>query len=85
MLVNTGPCLKHSPIIAFRFEVEVKFSIPNIIVEPTLDVAQTAIADVAKGILDANKSKWVFIIPLRKKFEMVYLELSCIWLVGLFM
>jgi len=41
----------------FRFEVEVQFSIPNIIVDPTLDVAQTAIQDVANALLEANRSK----------------------------
>ncbi|WAR07684.1 DYHG-like protein [Mya arenaria] len=35
--------------------VEVKFSIPTIIVEPTLDVSQTAVADVAKSVLEANR------------------------------
>ncbi|XP_052807484.1 dynein axonemal heavy chain 5-like isoform X7 [Mya arenaria] len=38
-----------------QFEVEVKFSIPTIIVEPTLDVSQTAVADVAKSVLEANR------------------------------
>lgn len=38
-----------------RFEVEVKFSIPTIVVEPPLDISQTAIADVAKAILEANR------------------------------
>ncbi|KAL5009692.1 hypothetical protein ScPMuIL_011997 [Solemya velum] len=39
-----------------QFEVEVKFSIPVIIVEPTLDISQTAVTQVAKAILDANKN-----------------------------
>ena len=38
--------------------MEVKFSIPTIIVEPTLDVAQNAIGDVALAILDANRSMY---------------------------
>ncbi|XP_055889445.1 dynein axonemal heavy chain 8-like isoform X4 [Biomphalaria glabrata] len=37
-----------------QFEVEVKFSIPNIIVEPTLDIVQKAITDAANAILEAN-------------------------------
>ncbi|GFN75495.1 dynein beta chain, ciliary [Plakobranchus ocellatus] len=37
-----------------QFEVSVKFSVPNIIVEPTLDVVQKAITDMSNAILEAN-------------------------------
>ncbi|XP_076466964.1 uncharacterized protein LOC143298129 [Babylonia areolata] len=37
-----------------QFEIQVKFSIPNIIVEPTLDVCQKVIVDVTNAILEAN-------------------------------
>ena len=46
--------------------MEVKFNIPTIIVEPTLDVAQHAIADVSRGILDANKSKNIYFVKFVK-------------------
>ncbi|CAL1527205.1 unnamed protein product [Lymnaea stagnalis] len=43
-----------------QFLVNVKFAIPNIIVEPTLDVVQKAIIDTASAILDANNEiSWV--------------------------
>ncbi|OWF37572.1 Dynein heavy chain 5, axonemal [Mizuhopecten yessoensis] len=43
-----------------QFEVEVHFMIPNIIVEPTLDIAQTAIQDVANAVLEANRNvSWI--------------------------
>ncbi|XP_041355189.1 dynein gamma chain, flagellar outer arm-like isoform X3 [Gigantopelta aegis] len=38
-----------------QFEIMVKFSIPNIIVEPTLNVVQIAVSDVANAIIEANK------------------------------
>ena len=38
----------------------VKFSIPNIIVEPTLDVVQIAVSDTANAILEANKGNQSF-------------------------
>lgn len=41
--------------LIFRFELNVKFSIPNIVVEPTLDVIQKAITDAANGILETSK------------------------------
>ncbi|XP_070190368.1 uncharacterized protein [Littorina saxatilis] len=37
-----------------QFEIQIKFSIPNIIVEPTLDVCQKVIVDVANAILEAT-------------------------------
>ncbi|KAL4232681.1 hypothetical protein ACF0H5_007369 [Mactra antiquata] len=47
---------KSHQVTFLQFEVEVKFSIPSIIVEPTLDVAQTAVADVARGVIEANRN-----------------------------
>ncbi|KAJ8314952.1 hypothetical protein KUTeg_007102 [Tegillarca granosa] len=56
MLSNmTWTTEKTHEVTYLQFEVEVKFSIPNIIVEPTLDVAQDAITDVANAILEANR------------------------------
>ena len=62
----------------YRFEVEVKFSIPTIIVEPTLDVAQNAIADVALAILDANRSMYLNnLCPLEASIFTVIVLLEC--------
>ena len=47
-------------ILFSRFEIMVKFSIPNIIVEPTLDVVQIAVSDTANAILEANKGNQSF-------------------------
>ncbi|XP_053397319.1 dynein axonemal heavy chain 5-like isoform X6 [Mercenaria mercenaria] len=47
---------KTHQVTFLQFEVEVKFSIPTITVEPTLDVAQTAVADVAKGVIESNRN-----------------------------
>ncbi|CAG5121564.1 unnamed protein product, partial [Candidula unifasciata] len=38
-----------------QFELTVKFSIPNVVVEPTLDVIQTAITEATNAILEASK------------------------------
>ena len=48
----------------FRFEVSVKFSVPNIIVEPTLDVVQKAITDMSNAILEANNGKNNFLFSI---------------------
>ncbi|XP_060567478.1 dynein axonemal heavy chain 5-like [Ruditapes philippinarum] len=47
---------KTHQVTFLQFEVEVKFSIPTISVEPTLDVAQTAVADVAKCVIESNRN-----------------------------
>ena len=46
-----------------QFEVNVKFSIPNIIVEPTLDVVQKSITDVTNAILEANNGMYNVSMP----------------------
>ena len=57
----------------YRFEVNVKFSIPNIIVEPTLDVIQKSISDVTNAILEANNGR-LFIIIYFHKFNIKHLK-----------
>ena len=59
--MNNVWCVLHVDTLfsAFRFEVEVSFNIPNIELEPALDVAQTAIVDVANAVLEANRSKYI--------------------------
>ena len=37
-----------------RFEVAVKFSIPNIIIEPTLDAIKTSLARIAEVVLNTS-------------------------------
>ncbi|BFZ10052.1 hypothetical protein BsWGS_13093 [Bradybaena similaris] len=46
-------CLVQGTLL--QFELNVKFSIPNIVVEPSLDVIQKAITDAANGILETSK------------------------------
>ena len=42
-----------------RFEVAVKFAIPKIIIEPTLDAVKTSLGQIAKVILSvADKVSW---------------------------
>jgi hypothetical protein len=43
-----------------RFEVEVGFNIPNITLNPSLDLAQTAITEVANAILEATRSTGLY-------------------------
>ena len=47
----------HVVFVLVRFEVQIKFSIPNIIVEPTLDVCQKVIVDVTNAILEATSGQ----------------------------
>lgn len=47
------------PFSCDRFEVAVKFAIPNIIIEPTLDSVKTALTRIADAILQASdKAVW---------------------------
>ncbi|XP_025098007.1 LOW QUALITY PROTEIN: dynein gamma chain, flagellar outer arm-like [Pomacea canaliculata] len=47
--------LEHKPMepTYLQFEVQIKFSIPNIIVEPTLDLVQNVITNVSNAILES--------------------------------
>ncbi|XP_022081686.1 dynein gamma chain, flagellar outer arm-like [Acanthaster planci] len=50
---------KTHEITYLRFEVAVKFSIPNIIISPTLDAVKTALARIAEVVLNtADKICW---------------------------
>ena len=50
--------------LCVRFEVQIKFSIPNIIVEPTLDVCQKVIVDVTNAILEATSGECMCTLDL---------------------
>ncbi|KAK6187606.1 hypothetical protein SNE40_005595 [Patella caerulea] len=71
-----------------QFEIQVKFSIPNIIVEPQLDVVQKAITDISTAIIEANKDiTWLGIdgdedfyplITSDENIEQLKLQLACV-------
>ncbi|XP_055954878.1 dynein axonemal heavy chain 8 [Patella vulgata] len=71
-----------------QFEIQVKFSIPNIIVEPQLDVVQKAITDISTAIIEANKDiTWLGIdgeedfyplITSDETIEQLKLQLACV-------
>ncbi|XP_077977225.1 dynein axonemal heavy chain 8-like isoform X3 [Glandiceps talaboti] len=50
---------KASEVTYLRFEVEVKFAIPNIIIQPTLDSVQQALGEIGSAILGVtNNVAW---------------------------
>ncbi|ESO89151.1 hypothetical protein LOTGIDRAFT_229063 [Lottia gigantea] len=52
----SGDSKDPSEVTHLQFEIQVKFNIPNIIVEPELNVVQKAITDVSNAIMQANKN-----------------------------
>ncbi|XP_067674368.1 uncharacterized protein [Haliotis asinina] len=61
-----------SDVTHLQFQVLIKFSIPNIIVEPTLDVVQRAIQDVSSAITEANSDiAWLCTSSEESFFNMV--------------
>ena len=39
-----------------QFEVEIQFMLPNLCIQPSLDIVQSAIERVADGIIDVSKT-----------------------------
>ena len=39
-----------------QFEVEIQFLLPNLCIQPSLDIVQSAVEKVADGIIDVSKT-----------------------------